>query len=190
MKLEVFIYKMILFLAVATSNTIQASTLAVEADASAYLLKGDSFILRYTFENGIIVALGAGKYELPEFILKVDQKNFEQMKWKAKSKSIQVARVGYRFSKAYSDGVVLEAIAINQSWHVTSQALNSSTNFKTLSLGISTGYFYHIGKQFYLYPIVSLTSNSVTSGSTELQGNNFNVKDAAVSYSLHTGFEF
>lgn len=40
MKLEVFIYKMILFLALATSNAIQASTLAVEADASAYLLKG------------------------------------------------------------------------------------------------------------------------------------------------------
>lgn len=35
MKLEVFIYKMLLFLALTMSNTIQASTLAVEAGASA-----------------------------------------------------------------------------------------------------------------------------------------------------------
>lgn len=168
----------------------KAGSVAVEADALAYALKGHSFILRKTFDSGFDVALGTGKFTLPDFFIDMTQDNHDEMKWKARNDSIHVLRAGYRFSKPNEDGFSAHLIAMKQKWSITSDALHENSDFTVMSYGASVGYTYHIGKHFYLYPTIAYVGNSVTNGSNKIQGEKFNVPDSDFAESLHVGYEF
>lgn len=180
----------ILLTCLLSSFTTRAGTWALEADALSFLLKGHSTIIRHTWDNGFEVALGAGKFTLPNSIVEGEQNDHELAEWTAESTSIQVARAGYRFGKAYSNGWAFHLIAMNQRWHVESKDLNLSTRFSVLATGLSAGYYFHLSKKFYLYPVISVTRNNIYKGDNEVGGRSYDVPEASWSGSLHAGFEF
>lgn len=165
------------------------ASLAVEADAAAYALKGYSGIFRVTLANGFNIAFGSGRYNVPNFVVK-GQDNYEQARWKATSESIQVLRVGYRFRGPMRDGPVVDAIVLNQKWRLRSERVAGETRFRPIGVGLSGGYYIHLGRHFYIYPTASLTHNSVYSGTTSLQGFNYRVPKFQFNGSVHVGWEW
>ena len=168
---------------------VSIRSLAIEGDAVAYGLSGYSGIVRMSLSNGLNVALGTGRYELPGFIVK-EQPHFDEAHWRATSESIQVLRVGYRFGAAMKNGFVLDGIAINQRWKVTAESLSAATKFSTLSTGVSTGYYLHIGKHFYLYPTASFTYTTLYSGENMVQSSEYDIPKWQPNGSLHAGWEW
>jgi hypothetical protein len=173
-----------------SSVSTYGGTWAIEADALSFFLNGHSTILRHTWDNGFEAALGAGKFTLPSTIVEGEQNDYDQLKWEAESESIQVARIGYRFGKSYTNGWAFHLIAMNQRWHVKSKTVSEGTRYSLLATGISTGYYFHLTKSLYFYPVVSVTQNNIYKGDTDVGGKSYDVPDASWSGSLHVGFEF
>jgi len=165
------------------------ASFAVEVDAAAYALKGYSGIARVTLRNGLNIAFGAGRYDVPGFILSGDE-NYDFAKWKATAESLQVFRIGYRFGGAMRNGFVIDAIVINQNWRLRAENFRGETKFKQIGAGISGGYYIHIGKHFYIYPTASLTRNTVYSGETSVGNLNYRVRPTQFNGSVHVGWEW
>jgi hypothetical protein len=165
------------------------ASIAIEADALAYALPGYSGIVNLSLRNGFQVAFGSGRYDVPGFLLSGDG-NYDAAKWKATSTSVQVLRVGYRFNGPMKDGFAVGGILLNQNWRLRAERLAGETTFRPLSVGVTTGYYFHIGKHFYLYPTLAYTYNTVVSGSTSLQGVNYKVAKFSPNASLHVGWEW
>jgi hypothetical protein len=163
-------------------------SVAFEADALAYPLGGYSAILRISHESGLSYALGTGRYTLPTFLVK-GQATYDEAGWKATSESIQVLRVGYRFSGPRKDGPSLDAIVLNQVWRLEATRLDGNAHMKTIGAGVSAGYWFHIGSHFYLYPNVAVTGNAVYSGETSVKGRAYDVPPVGFNGSLHVGWE-
>jgi len=174
---------------IAAAEEPARASFAVEADAAAYALRGYSAIGRVTFPNKLNIALGAGRYNVPSFILRGDD-NYEAAQWKATAQTIQVLRVGYRFRGAMKDGPVLDAIVINQNWRLRAGSFPGQTNFRQIGAGISGGYYFHIGKHFYIYPTASLTRNRVYSGEASVGGIPYKVRPTQFNGSVHVGWEW
>jgi hypothetical protein len=172
-----------------SQSSLSAQSIAVEADAAAYFLKGYSGIVRWTAKNGFNVALGTGRYNVPGFILKNDS-NYKLAEWKANSESIQVFRVGYRFNGPMKNGLAVDGIVINQNWKLRSAKLGGESNFRPIGVGASVGYYFHIGKHFYIYPTGSFTYNTVYSGQTQINGTDYHVSKWQPNGSVHVGWEF
>jgi hypothetical protein len=174
--------------AFAQSETPRAS-IAVEADALAYALPGYSGIVNLSLRNGFQIAFGTGRYEVPSFLLKGDE-NYDAAGWKATSKSVQVLRVTYRFKGPMKSGPALGAVMLNQNWRLRAERISGETTFRPLSVGITGGYYFHVGKHFYIYPTGAFTHNSVVSGQTSLQGTNYHVAKWGPNASVHIGWEW
>jgi hypothetical protein len=178
------------FALTALATPASAQSVALEADALAYPLSGYSAALRVTHDNGFSYALGTGRYTLPTFLVK-GQSTYDEAGWKATSEAIQVLRVGYRFLGPKVDGPAVDAIVVNQLWRVEAERLGGAdTHFKTIGLGVSGGYYFHIGSHFYLYPTAAVTYNVVYSGGTKVQGREYEVSPIGIAGSLHVGWEF
>jgi len=171
------------------SRPWDAQSVAIEADAPAYLLGGYSGIVNLSFDNGLSIALGAGRYNVPGFVVE-GQESFDEAGWKATSESIQVLRVGYRFSEPGRNGAAVHAIALNQDWRLEAERLGAETDFRPLGVGVSGGYYLHIGRHFYVYPIASATYNTVYSGDTSVQGMEYEVAAWQINPSVHVGWQF
>ncbi len=179
------------------SNTEQVSkeesapkaSIAFEADAAAYALKGYSGIANLSLGNGFQVAFGTGRYDVPSFLLKGDS-NYDRAKWKATSTSVQVFRMGYRFKGPMKNGPVVGGILLNQNWRLRSERIAGETRFRPVSVGVTGGYYFHIGKHFYIYPTAAFTYNTVYSGQTSLQGTNYKVAKWGPNASVHVGWEW
>jgi hypothetical protein len=183
---------LILTLALATAAFGQDSpkaSIAVEGDALAYALPGYSGVVNLTLRNGLQVAFGQGRYEVPGFLLKGDD-SYDAVHWKATSTSVQVLRMTYRFNGPMKNGPAVGAIFMNQSWRLRAEKLSGETKFRPLSAGLTGGYYFHVGKHFYLYPTAAFTRNWVHSGSTSLQGTNYDVAKWGPNASLHIGWEW
>ena len=165
------------------------ASIAIEADALAYALPGYSGIVNLSLRNGLLIAFGTGRYEVPSFLLEGDA-NYDAVKWKATSTSVQVLRVGYRFKGPMKNGPVLGAILLNQSWRLRAERLSGETRFRPLSVGVTGGYYIHLGKHFYLYPTGAYTYNTVVSGASSLQGTSYKVNKFGPNASLHIGWEW
>ncbi len=192
---NVFALTFALSLAVAPLAAAQSAqparrpSIAVEADAISFFIGGYSGIVNLSLSNRFQVALGTGRYDVPEFLLEGDP-NYDTAQWTATVTSIQVLRMGYRFKGPMKNGPALAAIALNQNWQMQSAPLGGETRFRTISVGISGGYYYHIGKHFYVYPTAAYTYNKVTSGSTSINGTNYKVDEFAPNGSVHVGWEW
>lgn len=182
--------RLLLSLALFSTVPAFAGTWALEADALSFFLNGHSTIVRHAWDSGFEVALGAGKFTLPSTIVEGEQNDYDQAKWKAESESIQVARVGYRFGKSYGNGWAFHLIAMNQRWHVESKKLNLSSRYSVLATGLEAGYYYHLSKSFYIYPVASVTQNDIYKGDNKIGGRTYDVPAASWSGSIHVGFEF
>jgi hypothetical protein len=169
--------------------TASAQSVAPEADALAYPLGGYSAALRVTHDNGVSYALGTGRYTLPTFLVKT-QESYDATHWKATSEAIQVLRVGYRFFGPGEDGPAVDAILLNQLWHLEARRLDADTHFKTIAVGLSGGYYFHVGSHFYLYPTAAVTYDSVYSGSTSVLDQKYEVPPLGLNGSIHVGWEF
>lgn len=165
------------------------ASIAFEADAPAYALGGYSGIVNLTLRNGFQVAFGSGRYDVPGFMLKGDS-NYEHAQWKATSTSVQVFRMGYRFKGPMKNGPALGGIVMNQNWRLRSQSLGGETRFRPLSTGVTGGYYFHIGKHFYIYPTAAFTYNTVYSGETSVRGVTYKVSKFGLSESVHIGWEW
>jgi hypothetical protein len=161
---------------------------AFSIEAPAYFLNGFSGIANITRANGISIALGAGRYNVPGFVVE-SQDSFEEAGWKATSESIQVLRVGYRFRGPLNNGPAVHAIVLNQNGLLEAEELGEETHFRPLSVGISGGYFFHIGRHFYIYPTSAVTYNTVYSGETSVQSSSYEVARWQVNPSVHIGWE-
>ena len=178
---------------VAQAQTDEASrpkaSIAAEADILSYFVSGYSGIVNVSLANGFQVAFGAGRYDVPSFLLEGDE-NYEKAKWKATATSIQVLRMTYRFKGPRKNGPALGAIVLNQNWTLSSEPLGGVTKFKQINAGITGGYYLHLGKHLYLYPTAAFTYNNVYSGSTSVNGTSYTVAKFAPNGSLHMGWEF
>lgn len=164
-------------------------SVAAEADAISYFIGGYSGIVNLSLDNGFQIAFGSGRYDVPSFLLKGDA-NYDVAQWKATSTSVQVLRVGYRFNGPMKNGPVLAAVVLNQDWHLRSGTSGGETTFRPVSVGLSGGYYLHIGEHFYLYPTMAYTYNTVASGTASVGGKKYNVSRFAPNGSLHAGWEF
>ena len=52
------------------------------------------------------------------------------------------------------------------------------------------GYYFCLGKRFYIYPAAAFTRNSVHSGTTTLQGVPYTVEKFGPNASLHVGWDW
>jgi hypothetical protein len=172
----------------ASAQTAPTASVAAEADVLAYFVSGYSGILSVTLPNKLQVAFGVGRYEPPSFFLSGDA-NYDEAQWEATVTSIQVARATYRFRGAMKSGPALGAIMLNQNWTLRSEPLAGETRFRTLSVGVTGGYYLHIGSHFYLYPTAAFTYNGV-SGSTSINGTSYEVERWSPNASLHAGWEW
>jgi hypothetical protein len=171
-----------------SAQTAPAASLAVEADVLAYGLSGYSGIFSVTLPSKLQVAFGVGRYDPPSFLLSGDA-NYDRAQWEATVTSIQVARATYRFRGAMKSGPALGAIVLNQNWTLSSEPLAGETRFRTLSVGVTGGYYIHLGSHFYLYPTAAFTYNGV-SGSTSIKGTSYEVERFSPNASLHAGWEW
>ena len=171
-----------------SAQTAPAASLAVEADVLAYGLSGYSGIFSVTLPSKLQVAFGVGRYDAPSFLVSGDA-NYDQAQWEATVTSIQVARATYRFRGAMKSGPALGAIMLNQNWRLRSEPLAGETRFRTLSVGVTGGYYIHLGSHFYLYPTAAFTYNGV-SGSTSIKGTSYEVERFSPNASLHAGWEW
>jgi hypothetical protein len=101
-----------------------------------------------------------------------------------------VLRVGYRFFGPGEDGPAVDAILLNQLWHLEARRLDADTHFKTIAVGLSGGYYFHVGSHFYLYPTAAVTYDSVYSGSTSVLDQKYEVPPLGLNGSIHVGWEF
>jgi hypothetical protein len=170
-----------------TPELNQRASIAIEADALSYFVAGYSGILNLSLRNGFYAAVGMGRYDVPSFMLSADA-NYEMAQWEATVTSVQVLRAGYRFKGPMRNGPALAAIVLNQNWRMHSVPLGGETRFRTLSIGISGGYFLHIGPHFYVYPTAALTHNSVTSGDASVNGTEYKVQKFGTNGSVHVGW--
>ncbi len=170
-----------------TETSPRVNSIAVEADVLAYGLPGYSGIINVSLANGFQIAFGQGRYEVPSFLLKGDA-NYDAVQWKATSTSIQVLRTTYRFKGPMKSGPALGAIVLNQRWRLRSERVSGDTTFRPLSVGVTGGYYVHVGQHFYIYPTAAFTYNRVVSGSTKLGTANYHVERLAPNASLHMGW--
>lgn len=170
------------------AQTTPAWSVAAEADVLAYGISGYSGILSVTLPNRLQVAFGVGRYEPPSFLLSGDA-HYDEAQWEATVTSIQVARATYRFRGAMKSGPALGAVVLNQHWNLRSEPLGGATRFRTFSVGVTGGYYVHIGRHFYLYPTAAFTYNGV-SGSTSINGTPYAVERLSPNGSLHAGWEW
>lgn len=164
-------------------------SLAIESDVLSYGLAGYSGIVSVSFARGLQVALGTGRYDVPTFLLEGDA-NYEAAHWKATSTSVQVLRATYRFKGPMKNGLALGAVVLNQNWRLSGEKLAGSTKFQPVSVGLTAGYYLHLGKHLYLYPTTAFTYNTVASGEATLQGTAYHVAKWAPNGSLHMGWEW
>jgi hypothetical protein len=64
----------------AAAHALRLRSGTLEADALAYAVNGDSGVLQVSLANGLSIALGAGRYEVPGFIVQ-RQVNHEVAEW-------------------------------------------------------------------------------------------------------------
>lgn len=164
-------------------------SIAIEADAIAYGISGYSGILSMSLRNGLQFAIGTGRYELPGFLLEGDS-NYDAAQWKSTSTSVQVFRMTYRFRGAMKSGPAAGVVALNQHFRLSSQPLDGETDYRTLSVGLTAGYYIHFGKHFYVYPTVAFTGNTVYSGSTKVKDTPYTVEKFGPNGSVHVGWEW
>jgi hypothetical protein len=115
--------------------------------------------------------------------------HYDEAQWDATVTSIQVGRATYRFRGAMKSGPAVGAVILNQNWRLRSGPLGGETSFRTLSMGLTGGYYVHIGSHFYLYPTAAFTYNGV-SGGTSINGTSYEVERFSPNASLHAGWEW
>ncbi len=172
----------------APAAATRIGSIALEADVLAYGLNGYSGVLNFSLRNGLQVAFGSGRYDVPSLLLEGDD-NFEAAQWKATSTSIQVLRMTYRFHGPMKSGPALGAIVLNQNWRLRSESLGGETKFRPVSAGLTGGYYLHLTKNLYLYPTAAFTYNSVVSGRTSVGGTSYKLARLSPNGSLHMGWE-
>ena len=172
----------------ASAQTKPTASVTAEADVLAYGISGYSGIFSVTLPNKLQVAFGVGRYDAPSFVVSGDA-HYDEAQWEAAVTSLQVARATYRFRGAMKTGPALGAVMLNQSWRLRSEHLGGETRFRTLSVGVTGGYYVHIGSHFYLYPTAAFTYNGV-SGSTSINGTSYGVERFSPNASLHAGWEW
>ena len=172
-----------------TQQPTRQNSIALEADIISYFISGYSGIVNVSLRNGFQAAFGVGSYDVPSFLLEGDA-NYDTAKWEARVTSVQVFRAGYRFKGPMRNGPALAAVVLNQNWRLTSAPLGGETRFRTLSVGLSGGYYFHLGKHFYIYPTAAFTHNDVTSGSTSVNGTDYKVEEWGPNASVHVGWEW
>jgi len=167
----------------------ERTSLAAEADILSFFIGGYSGIVNLSLRNGFQVAFGSGRYDHPSFLVEGDP-NFELAQWKATSTSVQIFRMGYRFKGPMRNGPALAGILFNQHLRLRSEPLNGQTRFRQIGVGVSGGYYVHVGRHFYVYPTGAFTRNAVYSGETSIRGTNFEVSKYEPNASVHVGWEW
>ena len=165
------------------------NSIALESDVISYFLAGYSAIVNLSLRNGFQAAFGVGRYDVPSFLVEADD-NYDTAQWEATVTSVQVFRAGYRFKGPMRNGPALAAVVLNQNWHLRSDPLGGETRFRTLSVGLSGGYYFHIGTHFYIYPTAAFTHNDVSSGSTSVNGTNYKIEEWGPNGSVHIGWDW
>ncbi|MGE0449036.1 MAG: hypothetical protein AB7Q29_05565 [Vicinamibacterales bacterium] len=171
------------------AQTASRGSVAAEADVLAYGLPGYSAIVNVTLPNGLQFAFGVGRYEVPSFLLSGDT-NDQSAEWQATVTSLQVARVTYRFRGAMRSGPAVGAVLLNQQYRLRSAPLDGETRFRPLSVGVTAGYYVHVGRHFYVYPTAAYTYNRVVAGTPSIKGIGYEVERFSPNASLHAGWEW
>ncbi len=173
----------------AFAQTPATASIAAEADVLAYGLPGYSGIFSATLPNKLQFAFGVGRYEVPSFLLSGDA-NSDVADWRATVTSLQVARVTYRVRGAMKSGPAVGAVMLNQNWRLRSDRLGGETRFRPLSVGLTGGYYVHVGSHFYVYPTAAFTYNRVMSGTASVKSVAYTVERWSPNASLHAGWEW
>lgn len=165
------------------------ASIAAETDILSFFIGGYSAMVNVSFPNKLQLAFGVGSYDVPSFLLEGDE-HFDTAKWEAECTAVQVLRATYRFKGPMKSGPALGVVAIHQDWKLTSAPLAGETTFRPFGVGLTGGYYFHIGDHFYVYPTAAFTYNKVLSGSTSIDGTSYEVEQFGPNASLHIGWEW
>lgn len=165
------------------------ASVAAEADVLAYGLPGYSAIVNVSFANRLQMAFGVGRYDVPSFLLEGDEA-YEAAGWTATAKTVQVFRATFRVRGPMKSGPAVGAVVLNQHWRLRAARLGGETDFRPVSVGLTAGYYVHVGRHFYVYPTAAYTYNHVYAGSTTVAGQSYRVDRFGPNASLHAGWEW
>jgi hypothetical protein len=175
--------------AFAQSNASPRASIAIESDVLAYGLAGYSGLVNVSLASGLQIAAGVGRYDVPAFLLEGDA-NDGAAHWTATATSVQVVRATYRFRKPMRSGPAVGAVLLNQRWRLASVPLGGTATFRPMSVGITGGYYLHLGRHLYAYPTAAFTYTSVRSGTPAIRGTAYTVDRFGPNASLHVGWEW
>src|ERR1044071_990840 len=159
-------------------------SIAVESDILSFFIGGYSAMVNVSLPNKFQMAFGIGSYEVPGFLVEGDP-NFDVAQWEARVTSVQVFRATYRFKGPMRSGPALGGAILNQNWRLQSAPLNGETTFREVSVGITGGYYVHLGPHFYLYPTAAYTYNNVYSVEPSINGIDYKTDKFSPNASLH-----
>lgn len=171
------------------SASAPKASIAAETDILSFFIGGYSAMVNLSLSNKLQFAFGVGAYDVPSFLLEGDD-HFDTAKWEATATSVQVLRATYRFNGPMRNGPALGVVVLNQNWRLESATLGGQTTFRPLNVGLTGGYYQHIGKHFYVYPTAALTYNKVISGEASIAGTEYKVEKFGPNASLHIGWEW
>ena len=87
-------------------------------------------------------------------------------------------------------GPAVGGVMLSQAWRLRSDRLGGETRFRPLSVGVTAGYYVHLGRHVYVCPTAAFTYNRVVSGSTSINGTAYEVQRFSPNASLHAGWEW
>lgn len=163
----------------------------IETDPATFLMKGDSFHIKYSSSSLPNWRFGVGTYslEFPSALIDVNSEN------KNEGWDVEISRgVGF-FSEYYFDedlsGLMVGLQISEQKMHVFSSKINKSAEFKNAMVMGSVGYRYNIeGTNFYLLPWAGFGYANTTDGKEERIASTYDQDPWLGFMTFHLGYSF
>jgi hypothetical protein len=173
------------------SHSNAESQFYIETDPATFLMKGDSFHIKYSSTSLPNWRFGLGTYslEFPSALVDVNSEN------KNKGWDVEVTRgVGF-FSEYYFneslDGLMVGLQVSEQKMNVSSSKLNESAEFTNgMAMG-SIGYRYNFeGTNFYVLPWAGFGYTTTTDGKDERVASTYDQDPWIGFMTFHLGYSF
>ncbi len=177
------------FLLVPQSNA--ENKFYIETDPATFLMKGDSFHIKYSSSNLPNWRFGIGTYslEFPSALIDINGEN------KNKGLDVEISRGIGVFSEYYFDegmsGLMVGLQISEQKMNVSSSKLHESAEFKNAMIMSSIGYRYNIeGTKFYVLPWAGFGYTKTTSGKQERVASTYDQDPWLGFMTFHLGYSF
>ncbi len=176
----------------ALSTTLYAqktdASFAVEIDPSTYLFSGYSLHLKKSFASLSHWQFGLGLYamDFPKILVDMNPHNKDEG-WNQRLEHGYGLFADYYFDKKKSGTFVGMQLA-HQKYKITKNA--KDVTYNTFLTMLHLGYNYSFFENFYLKPWIGIGYNNKISGSSSIDGEEFDIAKLVVFPTVHLGYNF